>query len=283
MRISISNIAWDVSEDEMVADLLQALGIDAIDIAPGKYFPDPKSARVAEVSAMRDFWADRGIEIIGMQALLFASSWNIFATPEDRAAMLDHLGSVCEIAATLGAPRLVFGSPKNRDRSGLDDDQTSALAVDFFRRLGDIAAAQKVFICLEPNPEIYGANFMTNLPQTANMVKQIAHPAIRMTLDCGAVIINKEDPKDIIPAYAELFGHIHISEPQLITLGRSEGSAHNHALLAEVIRAIVSDPINHLVSIEMRASEDAPHLGEIEYAVRFVQKFYGASQLGKKS
>jgi D-psicose/D-tagatose/L-ribulose 3-epimerase len=36
MRIAISNIAWDVSEDEQVATLINKYGIDAIDVAPGK-------------------------------------------------------------------------------------------------------------------------------------------------------------------------------------------------------------------------------------------------------
>ena len=271
MRLSISNIAWDVHEDEAVADLLQEFGVDAIDIAPGKYFSDPKTASRAEISALRAFWSERGIDIIGMQALLFGTSWNLFAQPEDRAAMLAHLGGVCDVAAQLGAVRLVFGSPKNRDRAGLDDVQTEAIAVDFFRHLGDVAAARDVLICLEPNPPIYGANFMTNMSETAEMVQKIMHRSIRMTLDCGAIIINEENPKDVIPAYAELFGHIHLSEPQLATLGRRSDSDRDYALLSSVICEVLPD---HIVSIEMRAHEAAPHLGEIEHAVRFAQKFY---------
>ena len=38
MRLAISNIAWDVSEDENIARLLNRSGVDAIDVAPAKYF-----------------------------------------------------------------------------------------------------------------------------------------------------------------------------------------------------------------------------------------------------
>jgi len=39
MRLAISNIAWDTAEDEAIVTLLQRFGVDAIDIAPGKYLP----------------------------------------------------------------------------------------------------------------------------------------------------------------------------------------------------------------------------------------------------
>ena len=50
MRLAISNIAWDTSEDEAIAKLLRQYRVDAIDIAPGKYFPDPGKASDAEVA-----------------------------------------------------------------------------------------------------------------------------------------------------------------------------------------------------------------------------------------
>ena len=46
MRLAISNIAWEVADDAAVADLLQHYQIDAIDVAPGKYFPDPAAAEM---------------------------------------------------------------------------------------------------------------------------------------------------------------------------------------------------------------------------------------------
>ena len=134
MRLAISNIAWDTSEDEDIAKLLERYGVDAIDVAPGKYFPDPAKASDEEISRVRRWWAQRGIEITGMQALLFGTAGlNIFGSPEVQDAMLRHLTAVCRIGAGLGGSRLVFGSPKNRDRTGLNDEQVTAIALPFFR------------------------------------------------------------------------------------------------------------------------------------------------------
>jgi hypothetical protein len=113
MRLAISNIAWDVSEDLAVAKHLNKFDIDAIDIAPGKYFPDPTDAKDADIESVRRWWAEHGIEITGMQALLFGTTGlNVFGDSQSQAAMLTHLTAVCRIGAGLGATRLVFGSPK---------------------------------------------------------------------------------------------------------------------------------------------------------------------------
>ena len=110
MRIAISNIAWDTSDDDAIAQLLQTFGINAIDVAPGKYFPDPLNASDDDILRVRDWWSARGIEITGMQALLFGTSGlNVFGSPESRKAMLHHLKAVCRIGTGLGATRLVFG------------------------------------------------------------------------------------------------------------------------------------------------------------------------------
>ncbi len=124
VRLSVSNIAWDIDEDEQVSLLLARAGIDAIDIAPGKYFPDPAKAGDADIAGVRRWWSDKGIEITGMQALLFGTTGlNVFGSRDVQRNLLDHLAAVSHIGAGLGATRLVFGSPKNRDRSGLDDQR----------------------------------------------------------------------------------------------------------------------------------------------------------------
>lgn len=272
MRLAISNIAWDVAEDEIIAQLLGRYGIDAVDVAPGKYFPDPAKASDEDIKRVKAWWAERGIEITGMQALLFGTSGlNVFGPADVQDALLAHLVAVCRIGAGLCAVRVVFGSPKNRDRSGLTDQEAMAVAVPFFRRLGDIAAANGVFICLEPNPPCYGANFMTTSAETAQVVEQVAHPAIRMQLDTGALTINGEDVAGVLEKYAHLIGHVHASEPDLRPLGDG-GTDHAkvHAALAQYLP-------EQLVAIEMVATKHEPHVVSIERALKVAIRYYRAN------
>jgi sugar phosphate isomerase/epimerase len=269
MRLAISNIAWDISEDEAVAALLQRFAIDAIDIAPGKYFPDPAKATDLAIARVKDWWSDRGIEITGMQSLLFGTQGlNVFGTSESRAALLTHLTAICRIGAVLGATRLVFGSPKNRDRSGLSDGEAMGLAVAFFRQLGGVAQSYGVIVCLEPNPTCYGANFMTTSAETAEVVRAVAHPFIRMQLDSGALAINSERPADVLHDCAPLIGHVHASEPDLVPLGDG-GAVHG-----QVAAALMQYLPGHVVSIEMVATKEESHMVSIERALKVAVHHY---------
>ncbi len=270
MKLAISNIAWDVEEDEAVAMLLRRYGVTAVDVAPGKYFPNPTMATHADAQSIRVDWERRGIQVTGMQALLFGTTGlNVFGDTPTQTALLAHLKAVCRIAHDLGARRLVFGSPKNRDRSGLSDGNAEKEAVAFFRRVGDVALAEDVIICLEPNPTRYGANFMTTTAETARIVEAVQHCAIKMQLDTGALTINGESVTETVSRYAPIIGHIHLSEPDLVPLG---DFATDHRSIAKTIRAYLP---NHVACIEMLATPKEPHLQSIERALRVVVENYG--------
>ena len=274
MRVAISNIAWDTAEDEAVAMLLQRYGVDAIDIAPGKYFPEPAKATSGDIAQVKDWWAKRGIEITGMQALLFGTTGlNVFGSAECQVDLLTHLAGICRIGAGLGATRVVFGSPKNRDRSGLNDQEALEVAISFFRQLGDIAQACGVTICLEPNPTCYGANFMTTSTETAQVVRCVAHPAIQMQLDTGALTINRENPLALLHDCAALIGHVHASEPDLLPLGDG-GTEHE-----KMANALSHYLPAHVVSIEMVATKDESHVASIERALQVATQHYRKSDI----
>lgn len=278
MRLGISNIAWDIVEDEQVAALLQKYRIDAIDIAPGKYFPQAGLASDDEILEVKAWWAGHGIEITGMQALLFGTDGlNIFGSSDSREKLMDHLGAICTIAGKLGAKRVVFGSPRNRDRQGLDDRETLEIATRFFRLLGDLAQAAGVFICLEPNPPVYGANFMTTAVETESVVRAVGHPAIKMQFDTGAILINQEDADRVLTDSADLIGHIHLSEPALAPLG---DSGLDHRPIARAIRRFQPTGPRGLMTIEMVATKNEAHIVSIERAIRFAAELYRVENAG---
>lgn len=272
MRISVSNIAWGPEDDTSVAGLLAKHGVDAIDVAPGKYFEDFATASNKDITDVRLWWKQRGVEIVGMQALLFGTQGlNLFGEPAVRERMLIYLGHVCRIAQGLGARFLVFGSPRNRDRSGLDDRSTSDIACDFFRRLGDIAGDRDTVICLEPNPPDYGANFMTDASSTAEVVRAVGHPAIRMQLDVGALILNGENASEVLAHDVDLVAHIHASEPGLKVLG---DCGTDHYPVAAAIRERCPDRI---VTIEMLQDGAAP-MESLNRALAFAKRWYNGAE-----
>ena len=267
--ISISNIAWDIAQDDEVARVLNDYDVHFIDIAPPKYFDIPCQAEEKEILEVKHYWNNKSVKPIGMQALLFGTAGlNVFGTSQIQNLLLQHLTHICRIGSTLGANKLVFGSPRNRDRSHLDDNQTIKMSVDFFRRLGVIAESYGVVICLEPNPECYQANFMTTSMDTAVIVREINHPHIKMQLDIGAMDINNEDPTKIIKSVAPIIHHIHISEPQLAPLNK--GNPY-HKKAAEAIQTYLPEMP---VTIEMLTSNRYSSIKQIQNAIELVQQVY---------
>lgn len=269
MKLAISNIAWDVEEDGAIARLLHRHNVDSIDIAPGKYFPSPALTTDADIQRVKAKWAAYGISIIGMQAILFGTSGlNMFGSTAIQVSMLDHLSSIIRIASRLGVKNVVFGSPKNRDRSGLSDERTNSEALSFFLRLGDIAQTNGVAVCLEPNPSCYGANFMTTTEETVAVVERVNHPYIKMQFDTGAITLNKENHDLILKNYAHLIGHIHVSEPNLVPLGDCETDHHS---FFESLSAFLP---KHTVSIEMLATTNESHVISVERALCAAINYY---------
>ncbi len=268
MRLSASNIAWDVTEDEQVAHALRDAGINHVDLAPGKYFPDPLAATDNDIDAVRIKWQRAGFSIAGMQALLFGTAGlNLFGDKDD--AMLARLCRIAEIGARLGAPSMTFGSPRQRDRSGLSDAQATSIATDFFLRLGDCAVRHGVKVCIEPNPASYGCNFLTHTAEAGEMVRALNHPAVLLQLDVGAMTMNRESSNDLISTYAASIGHVHASEPQLAVLG---GELDTHLEAGAALRRHRPDLV---VTIEMAASQTESHVVALQRAVAIALQAYG--------
>lgn len=267
MRISVSNIAWELAHEDEVAALLSARGVDLVDVAPGKYFPDPEHASDTEIAAVRKFWADRGFGILGMQSLLFGTQGlNLFDA--SREIMLSRLSAVCRIGGGLGVRALTFGSPRQRDRSGLGDAEALDIAVSFFRKLGDSAQQAGVLVCLEPNPSAYNCNFMVNTREALAVVRACDHPAIRLQLDTGAIAMNDEPVTETVAEAASWIGHVHASEPKLAVLD-------NAALHAEVARALRAARPELGVTIEMAPDTQLAPMEQVARALDVAQSAYG--------
>lgn len=249
MNLSISNIAWDASFEPQVIDLLLKSGIQHLDFAPGKFFTDIANTSDAQILRVKNEWLDKGFTLSGIQSLLFGTTGlNLFEIgSQDR--MLEHLKRVCHIGSLTGATRLVFGSPKNRDRSKLDDTRTDEIALDFFFRLGEIAKEENVTICLEANPTVYGTNFLTTTEEAAAFVRKLNHSNIKLQLDLGTIYTNHEPPQ-IIEDVADIIGHIHLSEPSMAPVTTDDSI---HKKIGNTLKKVIANSMisTDILTIEM--------------------------------
>ena len=109
---------------------------------------------------------------------------------------------------------------------------------------------------------------MTTSLETCNVVNDIDHPAIKMQLDTGAVIINQEDISAVVTQAKDVIGHVHISEAQLAP----PGDTYSHH--EDIAALITSQFPAHPATIEMLATQNEPHLVSIRRALQLVTSLY---------
>ncbi len=268
MKLALSNIAWPRSADAEVAKAMKDAGVAGIEIAPTAIWDEPLKAGAAARRELRTWWEGRGIRIVALQALLFGHpELTVFGSEKERRATLDYLGGMMDLAASLGAVPMVFGSPRNRLVGGLDPAEAWRIAEDFFRSAGERAAERGVALCIEPNPTAYGCDFVTNTDEGVELVRRVRSTGFGLHLDGGAITLNHESAKQALSAARPWLRHFHASEPNLVPFGTG---GTDHAALARALRAIGYDG---WVSVEMRATENA--LEDVRRAARGVSLQYG--------
>jgi sugar phosphate isomerase/epimerase len=267
MNVAVSNIAWPVEQDAAVADALAALGVSGVEIAPTKVWPAPLEATDAQIDAYRKFWAARGISIVAAQALLFGRpDLTLFESADARARTLEYLGGIVRVCARAGARALVFGSPKNRRVGTRGRVEVWPEAIEFFGRLGELAAAAGTVVVMEANPPEYGADFVTRAGEALDLVRAVNHPGFRLHLDTACMTMANDDAAAIIPSAVPFLSHVHASEPHLAPVG---GGAVDHRAFS----ALLAAGYGGWVSIEMR-QVDPFDIGRFKDVVRCVRATY---------
>ena len=268
MKHAVSNIAWPVADDEAGYAMLEAAGVTHLEIAPPRWWPD--LTQVTEVEARRatDQLLRRGFRICAFQALLFGKpALHVFGADDGRAC-LEYLEKICQLAAWMGAKSLVFGAPKNRLRGHLSTDDAFVKGRDFFRALGDVAVQNGVVVCIEPNPAIYGCDFLQTAAEATAMVQAVGSPGIRLNLDMGELIANNSDVTRTIRECLAHAGHFHASEPMLEPLDPAQ-KAHT-----EAAAALKEAGYTGFVSLEMKTPQGG--LPVVARAVQSLMQIYRA-------
>lgn len=269
MKVAVSTIAFADPFDEGVLTDLRTAGVAGIEVAPTMIWPDINSVTTAELAQVRSMYADHGLAVIAMQALLYGRpDVTLFG---DETVFLEHLETVCRIGGGLGAHALVFGSPKNRLRGVLSETDAMDRAVEVFQRAGARASEHGTAIVIEPNPEDYGADFITTASDATTLVRRVDHPGVRLHLDTACLRLAGTDLVTAVHNGADVLAHFHVSEPGLAPVP-GDGLT-DHSAAAAALRDVGYDGY---VSVEMRRG-DSPEVdrASLARATAFAMLEYG--------
>ena len=204
MNLSVSNIGWKQSENKKAIDILKKYEISNVDISPSLINDE-----------MENEYNKAGIKMIGMQSLLYTCpSVSLFDGEVEREVILNHLKEVFKLAGRLKIKPLVFGSPKNRFIKDFNTFKIET-AIDFFRKVSDVASIFNCVVCFEANAKEYGCNFIINTLDAIDFIKKVNHNNLKLVLDISTTVLNNENLEYIFEKELDLIEHIHISSPFL--------------------------------------------------------------------
>lgn len=223
MGLGVSNLLWAPADDRRVAAALLDAGIDCIDVAPSRYF-DPVGPVASEAAdAVRVAWADRGIRIVALQALLHGTGHGtampaLFGDDGACAAFVARLVERIDLASLLGAPILVLGAWQHRLRGGLTQAEALERASEVLRPLARRAADAGCCVTVEPIAASYGNDFLVDHDEAAQLVARIDHPGFALTLDVGCAGLAGEDLDAVLHRHGDRIRHVQLAEPGLAPL-----------------------------------------------------------------
>ncbi|MDB4913863.1 MAG: hypothetical protein JWM95_1507 [Gemmatimonadetes bacterium] len=261
MKLAISSLAWDPSRDHEVRALMSARGVAGVEIAPLKYWPWLSDVSPRLLAGFREQWSDAGISVVALQGILFGMpELQLFGTPEQRSGFERHVIATARVAAELGARVIVLGAPGNRIRGSLSEDDAVGVAAPILRRIAAAADELGCVVGIEPNPPLYGGDFVRTSAEALRLVWAVDHPGFALHLDAGALQASGETDEAIIGA-AQAARHFHISEIGLAPVG--SGSVRHGELGALLQKAGYVG----WTSIEMRPVPGNELLGALDRAI----------------
>ncbi|MDH5612522.1 MAG: sugar phosphate isomerase/epimerase [Gammaproteobacteria bacterium] len=245
MKLSISNIAWDQHDDPEVLSGLRERGINGIEVAPTKVWPGWLDANPKRAAQYKEKLSAEGFKIPAMQAILFGRPELQLFDQHSHALFFEHIKKLADLAAALGTSVLVFGSPKNRVRGQLSNQEAMLRAADFFRDAAEICHERDCCLGMEHNPAEYGCDFVTNVADADELVQRVNHPGFQLHLDSAGIHMCGSNIGEVIRSTGN-FAHFHISEPMLEPIA---GGVVDHKNAADTLNDI---GYTGWVSIEMK-------------------------------
>ncbi len=256
MKLSISNIAWTAPQDDVVYELMRKNGFAGLEIAPTRIFPE---APYEHIDDAREWYDTLGFVVPSMQSIWFGRQENLFASADECQALIDYTKKAIDFASAIGCRNLVFGCPRNR---ALPDGGDSAVAVSFFKELGDYALANGTVIGMEANPPIYNTNYINTTAEALDLIELVASDGFRLNLDVGTMVHNGESV-DLLKGKVHLINHVHISEPRLVPIAKRE--LHN-----ALYDRLSEEGYNGFVSVEMGKQDESDIICDVMQYVKEV-------------
>ena len=268
MKLAISNIAWAAGDDEQVYRWMAETGLEGLEIAPTRIFPETPYDQLSRASEWaREIREKYHFAIPSMQSIWYGRKEKLFGSAEERRALTEYTQRAILFAEAVGCRNLVFGCPRNRN---LEEGMDRGAELPFFREIGDFAAAHGTAIGLEANPPLYHTNYINDTASAIRLIRAVGSPGLKLNLDVGTMLACGEQVS-LLEGCADLIQHVHLSEPGLKPV-------EDHPLQEALMAFLVRNRYRGFVSVEMSRPEE-PEM--VYHAMQKLRRLADAAGGGK--
>jgi len=214
-RHAICNEVFEQRTLSEACRVARGAGYGGIEIAPFTLAEDPAVIAPAARREYRDAMESEGIAFVGLHWLMVSPPGLHLTAPDPtvRTRSWFHVHRLIDLCADLGEGGvMVFGSPKQRGSTGgMSVAEATRYFVECFAAAAGHAGTRGVTLLLEALPPAQ-CDVVTSLEETAAIVRQIDHPAVRTMFDTHNAVAEMEPHAALIERNFDLIRHVHLNE-----------------------------------------------------------------------
>jgi sugar phosphate isomerase/epimerase len=196
MRIALCNEVIAPMPFPAQCEYAAKLGYDGLEIAPYTLSEEPHRMGAAQIAAARAAAEDCGVAVTGLHWLLVKPAGLSISSKDEnvRKRTIDVMRALIDLCAALGGKYLVHGSPQQRRiEAGETRAAAMARARDCFAAVAERAQRAGVIYCIEPLSSEQ-TPLINTLEESAQLVAEIANPAVKTMLDCSSAGRMEKEP-----------------------------------------------------------------------------------------
>jgi sugar phosphate isomerase/epimerase len=208
MNLSVSNLAWEHKDLNNILGILQKNGIKKIEGVLSKINKWDLIGQ-AELENLKNSLDTFEIDMGSIQSIFYGVDVNSL---NNKTEIINHINKLIEISKILGYKVLVFGSPNLRNN--FDNN----IVVNVLNEIDILLSKNDIIMCIEPNSKIYNGEYFYTITEIVDFLSSNNFTNIKTMIDTHNLILEGEDPIEMLELYFEHIYHIHISENKLLPL-----------------------------------------------------------------
>jgi len=202
--------------DEVIRRLAR-IGYDGIEIGCAAPHAWPAHLDANRRRAIRDLMQGEGLACTSLLPAPGGGPGNNPASPlpEERSATIAHYKDVVDLAADLGAERVLYIAGWRV--FGTEQAQALEWSVQALREVADHAAKKGVVICIEPTSA--DSNLVDTAGEALQMRAQSERSNVRVMFDTYHALYRNEPSSDYVYEMGSYLGHVHFADTDRLPPG----------------------------------------------------------------